>query len=82
MGIKIVSDSSSNILELGGVVRVAHCFGEAQANALKAETLARFPNVRFVIEPTTALCSFYAEAGGLMIGLEGGYNTNNNNKDF
>ena len=25
--------------------------------------------------------SFYAEAGGLMIGFEGGYNTNNNNNE-
>ena len=63
-------------------VRVAHCFGERQANALKQAVLARFPGVRFTIEPTTALCSFYAEEGGLMIGFEGSYNTNNNNKDF
>ena len=63
-------------------VRVAHCFGEKQALALKAATEARFPGVKFAIEPTTALCSFYAEEGGLMIGFEGSYNTNNNNKDF
>lgn len=37
---------------------------------------------RVIIEPTTALCSFYAEAGGMMIGFEGGYNTENNNKDL
>ena len=30
---------------------------------------------------TTGLCSFYAEAGGLMIGFEGGCNTNNNNNE-
>ena len=69
-------------LEDGKLVRVAHCFGLQQAEDLKAATLAKFPNCRFIIEPTTALCSFYAEAGGLMIGFEGGYNTNNNNKDF
>lgn len=66
----------------GDLVRVAHCFGQQQAEDLKATTLERFPGVRFIIEPTTALCSFYAEAGGLMIGFEGSYNTNNNNKDF
>ena len=64
----------------GNLVRVAHCFGLEQANALKEATLAKYPNVRFVIEPTTALCSFYAEEGGLMIGFEGGYNENNNNQ--
>ena len=66
----------------GALIRVAHCFAQQQANDLKELTLSRFPNCRFVIEPTTALCSFYAEAGGLMIGFEGGYNTHNNNKDF
>jgi len=69
-------------LDNGKQVRVAHCFGEKQANALKDAVLARFPGVKFTIEPTTDLCSFYAEEGGLMIGFEGSYNTNNNNKDF
>ena len=66
----------------GDLVRVAHCFAQQQAEDLKAATQARFPGVRFIIEPTTALCSFYAEAGGLMIGMEGGFNTNNNNKNI
>lgn len=66
----------------GALVRIAHCFGKEQAEDLKTAVLARFPGCRFIIEPTTALCSFYAEAGGLMIGFEGGYNKENNNKDF
>jgi len=66
----------------GALLRIAHCFGEPQAKELAEAVLAQFPNTRVVIEPTTALCSFYAEAGGLMIGFEGGYNTNNNNIDF
>ncbi len=65
----------------GDLVRVAQCFAQQQAEDLKAATQARFPGVRFIIEPTTALCSFYAEAGGLMIGMEGGFNQNNNNKN-
>ena len=69
-------------LKEDGYVRIAHCFGAQQAEDLKAATLEKHPGVRFVIEPTTALCSFYAEAGGLMIGLEGDYNTKNNNQDF
>ena len=69
-------------LQDGNLVRVAHCFGLEQAEALKAATLAKYPNVRFVIEPTTALCSFYAEIGGLMIGMEGGYNEANSGRDF
>lgn len=66
----------------GAQLRIAHCFGQSQAKALADAVLAEFPNTRLTIEPTTALCSFYAEAGGLMIGFEGGYNTNNNNKEF
>ena len=56
----------------GAQVRIAHCFGERQALALKELVLAKFPNCRFILEPTGALCSFYAEAGGLMIGIEAG----------
>ena len=66
----------------GAKLRIAHCFGEMQAKALADAVLAEFPNTQVTLEPTTALCSFYAEAGGLMIGFEGGYNTNNNNKEF
>ena len=66
----------------GALLRIAHCFGEAQAKALADAVMAEFPNTRLIIEPTTALCSFYAEAGGLMIGFEGGYNEANNNQDF
>ena len=61
----------------GAQLRIAHCFGEKQAQDLADATVAQFPNAKITIEPTTALCSFYAEAGGLMIGFEGGYNENN-----
>ena len=66
----------------GMQLRIAHCFGEEQAQALADATLAEFPNTRVTIEPTTALCSFYAEAGGLMIGFEGGPNPENDNRKF
>jgi DegV family protein with EDD domain len=61
----------------GAQLRIAHCFAQKQAQDLADATLAQFPNAKIKIEPTTALCSFYAEAGGLMIGFEGGYNENN-----
>lgn len=64
-------------MEDGNLIRVAHCFGQQQAEDLKAATLEKYPNARFIIEPTTALCSFYAEIGGLMIGMEGTFNTAN-----
>ena len=66
----------------GAQLRIAHCLGEKQARDLADATLAQFPNARITIEPTTALCSFYAEAGGLMIGFEGGYNAENDPEKF
>jgi hypothetical protein len=61
----------------GALIRVASCFAESQVNDLKALVLAKWPNARFVTEQTGGLCSFYAEVGGLMIGLEGSFNENN-----
>jgi hypothetical protein len=64
----------------GALLRIAHCFAEDAAMALYNALKPEFPNTRLILEPTTALCSFYAEEGGLMIGFEGGYNENNNNQ--
>ena len=64
----------------GNTLRIAHCFGEEAALALRDAVLAEYPNTRFILEPTTALCSFYAESGGLIIGFEGDLNTENDNR--
>ena len=66
----------------GAQLRIAHCLGEKQAQDLVDAVVAQFPNTKVTIEPTTALCSFYAEAGGLMIGFEGGYNAGNDPEKF
>jgi len=54
----------------GGKARIAHCFNLEAANKLKETILAAFPRADIFIEPTTALCSFYAEQGGLLVGFE------------
>ena len=59
-------------------LRIAHCFGENQARLLIDAVKKDFPDARYTIEPTTALCSFYAEEGGLMIAMEGAFNPVNN----
>ncbi|MBQ8237495.1 MAG: DegV family protein [Oscillospiraceae bacterium] len=64
----------------GALLRIAHCFAQEQALALRDAVAAEFPNMRFHLEPTTALCSFYAEAGGLIIGFEGKLNEKNDNR--
>ena len=61
----------------GALVRIAHCFALESAEALEAMIADKFPDCRFIIEPTTALCSYYAEEGGLIIGFEGSYNSDN-----
>ena len=66
----------------GNILRIAHCFGEEAAIALQDKVLSEFPNTKFILEPTTALCSFYAEAGGLMIGFEGSFNEANDKRKF
>ena len=59
-------------------LRIAHCFGETQAQLLVDEVRREFPDARYTLEPTGVLCSFYAEEGGLMIAMEGGFNEVNN----
>ena len=66
----------------GNILRIAHCYGEESALALRDLVLAEFPNTKFKLEATTALCSFYAEKGGLIIGFEGDYNEKNDNRKF
>lgn len=54
----------------GGKVIIDHCFNETDAIALKNHILASYPNAEVRIEETRGLCSFYAEVGGLMVGVE------------
>ena len=54
----------------GGAVRLAHCNNEVGATKLAAKIRALYSAAEVKIIPTTALCSFYAEEGGLMIGYE------------
>ena len=63
-------------------LRIAHCFGEEQARLLIEALKKDFPNARYTVEPTGALCSFYAEEGGLMIAMEGAFNQVNNVNDI
>lgn len=55
----------------GAKVRIAHCLAPEKANALVELVRSQFPNCQFHVDPCGGLCSFYAEAGGLIIGMEG-----------
>lgn len=53
----------------GGKVRICHCFNPESAGQLRDMILSHFPSSDVLIEPCTALCSFYAERGGLLVGF-------------
>ena len=55
----------------GSKVRINHVFNEVGALALKDLILADYPGIDIQVTPTTGLCSFYAEQGGIMVGFEG-----------
>lgn len=54
----------------GGKVRLAHCRNRNMADNLKALILADFPQCDVKITTCGALCSYYAEEGGLLVGFE------------
>ncbi len=54
----------------GRKLLIDHCFNEKTASKLKEIVLSEFPLAEVIISKTGALCSFYAEKGGLMIGFE------------
>lgn len=56
----------------GGQVRIAHCRNQEAANAMADRIRAAYPAAPIEIIPATALCSFYAEDGGLLVGYEDG----------
>lgn len=53
-----------------GRVCIAHCFNRESADNLRSKILSEFPKSRVSIEENGALCSFYAERGGLLVGYE------------
>ena len=65
----------------GAEVRISHCFNSSAALEMKELIQRKYPNCRFIIEHTTALCSYYAEVGGFIIGYGGKYNTENLNHE-
>lgn len=54
----------------GGRLRIAHCFNEGAAAALKEKVLAAYKSAEIAVYSCRGLCSFYAETGGLLIGFE------------
>ncbi len=56
----------------GGKVRIHHCQNSGAAEKLTAMIKEKFQKASVFVQETRGLCSFYAEAGGLLVGYEGG----------
>lgn len=54
----------------GKKVRIHHCHNLEGAKAIKELILSLYPKTKIEIQKTRALCSFYAERGGLLVGYE------------
>lgn len=55
----------------GGKVRISHCNNYDGAKQLEKIIKSKYPKTDILIDECTALCSFYAEDGGLIVGYEG-----------
>ena len=64
----------NHLKEMGlqsGKVRIAHCFNENAARALKEMIREKFAKkVHVKLYRCRGLCSFYAEKGGMLVGFE------------
>ncbi len=54
----------------GGKIRIAHCENEPFAQSLKEMILKDFPDADIEITACGVLCSYYAESGGVLVGVE------------
>jgi len=54
----------------GKVLEISHVNNEPLAKKLSEKILEQFPKTEIQIRPTSGLCSFYAEKGGLIVGYE------------
>ncbi len=54
----------------GGKIRIHHANNLSTAESLKEKILEKFASAKVAISAARGLCSFYAEAGGLLVGFE------------
>ena len=70
MGILSVWEQIKEQGYCGGKVRIDHCFNENAAKQLEQMVRSEYPEADVVISTTSGLCSFYAEQGGMLVGIE------------
>lgn len=70
---KVIPELMKKLLSMGyqgGKLRISHCCNPTAAAELTAAVKAQFPDADIRSWEARALVSFYAEVGGLLIGLE------------
>jgi len=70
---KLLPELLKNMIGMGyagGKLRIDHCNNSSAAEKLSQLVLERFPDADVSTGVCGALCSFYAEEGGLLIGFE------------
>ena len=55
----------------GGKVIICHAFNEAAAEKIKEMIFAEYPQANVKIRKSGAICTFYAEEKGIIVGFEG-----------
>ncbi len=66
----ILFSNMKNSGYVGGKVNIDHCENIENAQEIKDKILNEFPDAEVKIGINRALCSFYAEKGGIIIGFE------------
>lgn len=54
----------------GGKVIIRHANNAEEAELLRIEILEKFPAAQITIDKNAALCTYYAETGGMLVGFE------------
>lgn len=54
----------------GGRLDISHCLNESVAKEFQNLVTEAFPDATIYLRPTSGLCSYYAQRGGLMVGYE------------
>lgn len=69
--IEVIFENMKNTGYNGGKVIISHTENEGAAKTLSDMIMSEFPDANVGITRNRALCSFYAEPGGFLVGFEG-----------
>ena len=70
-GIRTLLQEMEQMGFAGGKVNIAHVCNEALGFTVRELIQEAWPQADISVIPTTGLCSFYAERGGVLVGFEG-----------